>query len=184
MRRQPILFEWKELDVCGEGGEIVRVRAMVPHPRYGRTALRQYEIGSDYLLEEADERSEAAHRQYFAAINAGFANLPEEIAANFSDAEHLRAWCLIECGHYEERVLDVETEKEAKRYAAFMRIEKKHARLKKRGNILVVQYPKSQAYGAMGKAEFTRTSRDVMELIESMIEVPRGRLMKEAGKSA
>lgn len=184
MRRQPIMFEWKELDVCVEGGEVVRMRAMVPHKRYQRVAQRQYTLDGEYVLDELDERSEASHRQYFAAINDGFRNLPESVAANFSSAEHLRAWCLIECGYHEERIIDCESEREAKRYATFIRIEKLHARLKRREDKLVVQYPRSQAYGAMNKHEFEKSKRDVLELIESMIELHRGALMKEAGRSA
>lgn len=184
MTAQPVTFTWKELDICAEGGEIIRQMAMVPLPRYSNIAKRQFTAGEEYTLAPVTERSMASHRQFFAAINDGFHNLPEKISARFPTAEHLRKWLLTETSWFDEKEFDLISEKHAKALATFIRTEDSYARITLHGTKVIVRRAKSQSLSAMGKDDFQRSKQDVLDLLEHMIGVPKGKLMQEANKHA
>lgn len=184
MTSQPIVFVWTELEVCAEGGVIETARAMVPHLRYARVAARQFELGGEYPLEVVQNRSMASHNQYFAAVGEAYDNLPEKISASFPSAEHLRKWALIQCGHFEQKETEWDTRRDAMRHATFVRIEDEFARIKVDKTVVIVRRAKSQSLGAMKKKEFEQSKKDVLDLLESMTSVPKGSLMKHAGRGA
>ena len=183
MRMQPVIFYWKEVDVIDGDGIATRRMAMVPHLRYGNVVKRQFADGEEYVLAPVEERSMASHRQFFAAINDAFHNLPEKVAARFPSAQHLRRWALIECGHFDEKEFDCDSEKNAKRLATFIRTEDEYARISLHGLKVIVRRAKSQALPAMKKADFEVSKRDVLDLLEAMTSLPSGTLMREAGKN-
>jgi hypothetical protein len=176
---RPIYFIWREVEVIDQQGVVEKRLAMVPADRYRRTAEREFKFG-EYPLAVQEERSIASHRQYFAAIKDGFRNLPENISARFPSAEHLRKWALVETNWCDEEEFEMESVAHAKRLALYLRKGDDYARISVHGERVIVRKPKSQSISAMGKEPFQKSKRDVLDLIESMIRLPRGALMKNA----
>lgn len=185
MRIHPVTFVWRQVDVVDADGVALRTLAMVPLQRYAVVAKRQYgEDGSEHTLTPLEERSMASHNQYFAAVGEGFKNLPEEIAPRFPSVEHLRGWLLCETGWCDEDEFTVDDEHSRKSLIKWIRDESPYAQIHQRGSKVLVRRPKSQSMAAMKKQAFQDSKRDVLDLLESMVRVPKGTLMREAGRSA
>jgi len=184
MKAQPIVFEWKALDVLGEGGEVVQTWAMVPVPRYQNVARRQFGDGGEHIMEESAERSRASHSAYFAALHDLFQSIPENIAARWPTETHFRRWLLIETGWFEEKEFDLLSEKHARALGNYIRIEDEYARIAIRGTKVIIRRAKSQSLKAMGAADFKQSKKDVLDLAEQMVGVPRGAAIKNAGHAA
>jgi hypothetical protein len=184
MKHYPVVYKWLQVDVIDAAGEAHATWAMVPTPRYEGLAFKQYAAGEEYALVLLEARSRASHNFFFASIQNGFDNLPENIAARFPSAEHLRAYLLIECGWCDEVEFELASESEAKKLAARTRTESPYARIHRHNRTLIVRYPKSQSAKSMGKSEFEASKKDTLELLEGMIGVPLGSLSKEAGRAA
>lgn len=194
-RSQPVVFVWSELDVCVEGGVVERVKAMVPSSRYSRVASKQFTLDAEYPLEIVQYRSMASHNQYFAAVSDAFDNLPEKLAPSFPSDTHLRKWALIQCGHFKQKETEWDTRHDAMRHATYVRTKEVYSRINVEKVprviedgaerwVVIVREPLSQDFASMSKAEFEQSKRDVLELLESIINVPKGALMKNAGRSA
>lgn len=184
MKVAPVGFRWQELQVIDADGEIRRVHAMVPHLRYHNLAARQYHQDEDYVLAPIEERSMASHNQFFAALSDGFKNLPEKIAARWPTVEHFRAWCLIETGWFDEKEFKEDTEAHAKALATFIRTQAPYARIFRNGTTVLIQVARSQSRASMKKDEFEKSKRDVLDLVEGLIGVEQGTLMREGGRNA
>lgn len=168
-RVKPVLFTWN--------GE-----SMVPHARFKRLCDQQFTVSEDYALEVVENRSMAGHRGFMASVAEGWNNLSEENAKHFPSPEHLRKWALVQCGYasLEETVLD--SEKDARKYAAMVRRHEEYAVIRVKGGVVQVWTPRSQAmYGPdrMKRPEFEESSRAVLDLIASMSRTTRGELSKE-----
>ncbi len=162
-----IMFEWD--------GE-----AMVPMPRYAKRADREYVIGYRYLLETytpEEQRSRKHHGHYFATVTEYWRNLPETLhmEAWAASAEFLRHRALIETGWFNAQEYHCSTNAEALRWMAQLPhpVNEKGERVfyqrSAAGTVLVQRTPKSQAYRAMKKAEFQKSSQDVLDFLESLI---------------
>lgn len=192
MRPSPVVFRWLEVDVIDGDGVAHRQMAMVAHPRYASICKRQFHAGEEYPLTILEERSRASHNQFFAALQEGFDNLPESIQARWPTADHMRKWMLIETGWFDEKEFDFEgrsAERKAKMLGAFIRTEDAYARISTiaidGGYRVIIRRAKSQSMPEMRtKAEFEASKKAVLDLLESFTNVPRGTLMREAGKSA
>jgi hypothetical protein len=185
VRIQPIVFVWREVDLIDGDGVAVRVKAMVPLVRYGNVAARQFTDGEQYPLAPIEERSMASHSQFFAAMNEYFKNLPEKIATRWPTVNHFRRWCLIETNWFDEKEFELTSEKHARALATFIRTEDEYARIAFRGGTkVIVRRAKSQSLAAMGKADFEKSKKDVLDLAESLVGAPVRTVMKNAGKVA
>lgn len=183
MKMVPVVFTAQETRL--PDGELVHV--MVPLARYAKVARRQFVLGEEYPLVVLETRSRASHSQYFAALADAFDNLPETIAARWPTAEHLRKWALIETGWCDEREVEFGSPLYAKRAALLLHQEfDEHARIYQpnNGTKLIIRRAKSQSAAAMAKAEFEASKRAVLELVEDMIGLERGKLKKNARRSA
>lgn len=180
----PVVFTWVDVDVVDEHGVATKCKAMVPLKRYDNLAKKQFHDGEEYPLVILEARSRASHSFYFASVGNGFDNLPEKIAARWPTAEHLRKWLLIECGWFEEREFDCDSEINARRLATFIRTEDEYARISLHGKKVIVRRAKSQSAAAMGKKDFEDSKKAVLDLLEHFTEVPRGTLNKEARRRA
>lgn len=180
----PVTFKWQQVEIVDPDGVSVRRKAMVPLARYGNVADRQFHDDEEYTLVPLEARSRASHNAYFAAIHEGFQNLPEKIAARWPTEEHLRAWLLVETGWCDEMDVELASEDEARKLVRRTRSESPYARIHHNGRRVLVRYPKSQSAAAMSKQAFEDSKRDVLELLEHLIDVPKDSLKKEAGKSA
>lgn len=190
MKPVPVVFRLQAVDITDpDSGEVRRINAMVPLPRFGNVVARQFVEGEDYKLVIHEDRSMASHNHYFASVQDGFDNLPEKIAARWPSSEHLRAWCLIETGWFDEKEFDCDTERQAKMLSSFIRTERAFARISVHGNResgwkVIVRTAKSQSIPAMGKDAFQRSKTDVLDLVSSMVGVTTGDLKRNAGRSA
>ena len=171
MKTRPAVFYWSG-------------QAMIPQPRFMPLCNKQYAVGETYPLLPVEERSMASHSQFFAAIHDGWMNIPESMAARWPTETHLRKWCLIESNFFEEKEFEFETVDAAKRFAAFYRKVDDYARIFPHDKKVIIRFAKSQSLAAMGKDQFQASKKAVLELIESMIDVEKGTLEKEAGQSA
>lgn len=184
MKAYPVNFTWREVDVVDADGVAMRVKAMVPQPKYHNLAARQFTEGEEYTLAQIEERSMASHSQYFAALNDYYENLPETVSARWPSREHFRKWCLVECGFFDEKEFDMASERHAKALGAFIRTEDEYARIVVRGTKVIVRRPKSQSLSAMGKEEFQASKQAVLELAAEFVGVAPSKMMKEAGRHA
>lgn len=195
MTSLPVTFVWKTLHVADEFGEVTSIKAMVPLPRMGNLAARQFDEDQEYPLSVQQYRSMKQHRYYFASIRDGFDNLPENIAARWPTAEHLRKWLLVTLGWFDEKEFDFEGHDaaiQARRLALFIRTEDEYAMITVRPmdngvRKVIVRRAKSQATegpNAMSPEDFKLSSKAVLDELDHMIGVAKGTLKKEAGKHA
>lgn len=191
MRHQAVVFDWKEVDVADTDGVVHSIMAMVPQRKYSNICKRQFGESGEYPLAAIEERSRASHSQFFASLHDGYINLPEKIAVRWPSAEHMRKWLLVETGWFDEKEFECPDEDFAKKLGTFVRTEDEFARIsvhRPRGNHdswkVIIRRAKSQSAAAMGKQEFEASKKDVLDLLEHFLTVPRGTLIKEAGRNA
>lgn len=191
IRMVPVVFVWRDVRET-DTGEVVK--AMVPLPRYGNIAGRQFVEAEEYPLVVLEARTRASHNHYFAALGEAFQSIPEDLAEvkerlgiksamppdGFVDAEHLRKWCLCEVGVCEVGEFDFETKEEAMRLARFYRRGDTYASIGVRGTHVTIKTAKSQSAAAMAKQEFEDSKRSVLDLLDAMLGLPRGSLKKES----
>lgn len=162
-----IMFEW-------DG------RAMVPVRRQAARADRAFVIGYRYLLEAytpEEQRSRKQHARYFATVTEYWQNLPEfmHMEAWAASAELLRHRALIETGWFNAQEYHCGTNEEALRWMSQLPhpVNEKGERVfyqrSAAGTVLVQRTPKSQAYRMMKKAEFQKSSQDVLDFLEALI---------------
>lgn len=170
-RPRPVFCDWN--------GE-----AFVPRPQFMAYCDREYVVGEVYPMLPVEERSHASHGHYFAAVSDGFDNLNEGAARQFPSAEHLRKWCLVQCGYCTETNYVMANSKEARKLAADIRKRDEYAVIRVRDNIVQVFDAESQSKAAMKKERFEQSKHDVLDLIATMARTTRPQLMKNAGRSA
>jgi hypothetical protein len=180
----PVVFTWRDVEIADSQGVVTGTKAMVPLARYVNAAARQYHEGEEYPLVMLETRSRASHNQYFAELNEGFLNLPENISARWPTAEHLRKWLLIETGWFNESEIDCASPKHAQQTAGLIRSFDEYARISVHGSKVIIRRAKSQSLNAMGKSDFEASKKDVRDLLESFIGIRPGSLKKEAGRAS
>jgi hypothetical protein len=126
-------------------------------------------VGATYTLEEKHERSAASHAHYFASLNEGWLNLPEDTAERFPTPEHLRKFALIRTGHYDERSIQCGSPEEALRLAAFIEPMDEFTIVVVDHAMVTVYTSKSQSIRAMDKKTFQQSKTDVLEYIGTLI---------------
>jgi hypothetical protein len=164
--------------VCRWTGE-----AFEPLGRSKRDADAEYAVGQVYKLQTVEERSEASHRFYFAAINEAWANMPEPHAWQYPNAESLRKQALIRTGYATQRQYVANSRKEAERVAAFVKHDI-YELVQIDGNIVTVWTAESQSYRAMGKKRFRESVDAVLGYVAGLIGVEPETLSRESGKAA
>lgn len=167
----PLIYKWQ--------GD-----AMTPLPRFAKLADKQFVVGQDYRLDEVQERSQASHNQFFAAIADAFDSLPEELAARFATPEHLRKYALIQSGYADERPIVASSKAEALRIAAFIKPMDEYAVVTVKGAVVRVYTAQSQSMKAMGKADFQASKNACLEVVAALIGVKPDELVRQAGRAA
>ena len=153
--------------------------SFTPLPRFRRQCDAEFVVGERYRLTTMEERSEKSHRAFFAAVNEGWSNLPENVGDQFPTSEHLRKFALIRCGFADERQIVCSSGAEALRLAAFIKPMDTYAVVQTRGPVVTVWTAKSQSMRAMGKQDFQRSQEAVRDFISSMIGVSGDDLAKQ-----
>lgn len=164
----PIVFEWS--------GDF-----MVPLSRFRLACDKQFVVGETYQLIEHEERSQASHAHFFACLQEGWRNLPEDMAERFPTVEALRKWCLIKCGYADVRSMVYETVKDAKTASSFIGMYSEHSVIVQKDRVVSVYTAKSQSVRAMDKAAFQASKTAVLDLVASMIGVTTQELAKQVG---
>lgn len=169
----PVLFMWTDEGVMRPASAL-----------WARRADKTFTVGEQYPLVVNEERSMSQHRRYFATLNEGFSNLPEEYADRWPSAEHMRKWLLIRAGYHTTRDHVCETEEEAQRLAAFIKPVDEYAVVVARGTVVRIYTAKSQSVRSMGKADFKDSQEKVLNLLDDILGVSRGETMANAGRAA
>lgn len=154
--------------------------AFVPWGRFQKLCDKEYVIGHDYRLEAVNQRSQATHNHFFAAIASAFENLPEDVAAQFASPEHLRKYALIKAGFADERSIVASSKAETLRIAAFVKPMDEYAMVTVKGAVIKVYTAQSQSMKAMGKADFQASKQACLEIVSAMIGVKPEDLSREA----
>lgn len=169
---QPIAFRW-------QGGAMVPVSSA-----FSSRSARQFAEGEVYVLLPHQPRSSESHRHYFASINDAWQNLPEDVAEQFATPEALRKRALIDCGYFDEEIVDCGSNSVAIRVAAFTNKRDDFALIFVRDQFVIIRTAKSQSQKAMGKAMFQKSKQDVLDLLASMVGVKPEELSANAGQAA
>lgn len=140
-------------------------------PRFRRIADRELVIGEHYRLVPAEERSEASHKHYFAAIHEAWKNFNEEQTERWPTSERFRKWALIKAGYADEQSMVCRSNAEALRWAAFLKPIDEYAIVVVRGSVVSRYTAKSQSLKAMGKEDFQASKDRVLELAAAQIDV-------------
>lgn len=165
--------------VCRWTGE-----AFEPLGRSKKEADAEYVIGEVYRFTRYEERSEASHRHYFAALHEAWANLPAYLSERFTTSERLRKFALIKSGFATQRQLVASSRAEALRLAAFVAPMDEYALVETRGAVVTVWEAESQSMRAMGKKRFGESKDAVLSYCASLIGVEPETLREEAGQAA
>lgn len=159
---RPLVFNWD--------GE-----AMVPLPRFARTADREFVIGELYRLAPVEERSVASHNQFFAAVHDRWLSLPDAIAVQFPTEDILRKHALIMTGFRRERKFVASSKEEARKLAAFMRpqsIDDDYTIISVHENVVIEWKALSQSLKGMPtKGQFQASKKATLEWLDALLGV-------------
>lgn len=184
MTMRPVVFRWREVEVCIEGGEIRRAKVMVPHNRFVTLCSRQFEVDEDYALGPIDSISGKSRAHFFAGLHDTWSSLPVDVAKRFPTAEHFRKWVLVQVGHCTIIESAFETVADAKRHALDLRKVDEYAVIARIGATVVCKIAKSIGGKAIKGAEFQRVKTEALDLAASMVGVSRETLEANAGTAA
>jgi len=144
---------------------------------WSRRADAQWVVGARYMMHAEEERSDNSHRHFFASVNEAWMNLPDDLAARFPSADHLRYWALIKAGFYNERTLPCPTPEMAQQVAAFVRPSESYAIITVDEDCIVrVFTPRSQSYRSMDRATFQDSKTKVLAVISDLLGVTPAQL--------
>lgn len=145
-------------------------------------------VGQIYKLERVEERSEASHRHYFAAVAEVWSNLPEDLSERFPNSKIFRKFCLIKTGYCTQQQHVAKTRAEAERLRAFMSSvligDDHYAIITLEGTVVTVWKAESQSYKEMGKKRFTESKQAVLDYCASLVGVAKTELERNAGMAA
>ena len=165
--------------VCVWEGDVFR-----PLPRFQQLCDRQFAVHEEYPLMIVEERSQASHNHYFAAVAEAFNNLSEEWENRFPTSEHLRAWSLVQEGYCTENTYVCSTPAEARKLAATLRQLAPLSVISLKGNVVQHFVPESQSQMAMKKERFEASKAAVLARVASMARTTPAQLRNNAGRSA
>jgi hypothetical protein len=120
------------------------------------------------LRTKQSNRSDEEHNLFFGVVGMAFSNWPESHKFQPTDAEHLRAWLLIEANHFEELDATDVTKGDIGgtiKLGLFFCGGRKHFRLVSRGTALIIQRPRSIKKGEEINARDFRAVADVVYAI-------------------
>jgi hypothetical protein len=149
-----------------------------PNAFWATRCDRQFVVGEIRPMAVYEDRSYASHDHQFAWLTEAWRNLPEDLAELYPSPEHLRKRALIQCGYYDETIVDAGTRAAALRVAAAFRAREEFSWIVVRGPLVVIRTAKSQSRRSMAKGEFQESKTAIMELIAGLIGVSVDDLQK------
>lgn len=156
--------------------------AMVPLSP--RLADRQYVVGEQYRLAVEQERSQASHNFYFAAVHDAWMNLPVDVAVEFANDTHLRKHALIKAGYCNKKSILCASNAAAIELAAYIKTFDEYAIVTIEGRMVTIFTAQSQSKAAMGKVKFEESKTKVLDIVAGMIGVTADTLRDNAGQAA
>lgn len=152
----PIPYRWE--------GDVLR-------PLRPRVADEHLTVGEVYTLVPHEERSQASHNHYFAAINERWQSLPDDLMAEYPTAEHLRKKMLIRAGYADQQDIVLNSKADALKVAALARGLDGYAVVDLRGNVVRVYRAQTQSYRAMDRQTFQASKDAVLSAIDALLGV-------------
>lgn len=167
MSAPPILMTW-------EGD------AMRPLPRFAGLADEQFVIGATYRMAEIEERSEVSHNHQFAWLKPAWQSIPDALKADYPSPEHLRKRALIATGWCSVQDYPCGSRAEAARWAVNLKREAdEYTVVIPSESVVRVYKARSQARGAMDRADFQASKTAIIEWISGLIEVAPATLARQ-----
>jgi hypothetical protein len=158
--------------------------AFRPLPRFARHADRHYVVGEVYSMVPHEDRSDASHRHYFAALKDAWENLPAPWSSMFLTAEHLRRYALIRTGYANRMDIACASKAEALRAVARLRGIDEYALVEATEAVVTIWTAHSQSYRAMGAEQFKASKRAVLDFVAGLIGVTADQLERNSGRAA
>lgn len=146
----------------------------VPIDRFTNLFIRQYprRDGEDheYPMVPHEPRNMGWHRAYFAELKVMFDNLPDHIKKHFPTEAHLRSWALVHTHWCQSNHIACKDQESMMRLATYAREENGLAviKLDEEKNTVHIFTPRSQSVALMSKEDFEASSRDVLDLVQSL----------------
>src|SRR5262245_10190395 len=154
--------------------------ALVPCKGHAMQCAAELVTGRVYRLALVEERSMQSHRHYFAAITEAWRNMSDAMINLFPTPEHLRKYALIKSGYCDVQTVAAGTSVAARQLAKFLRRVDDYLLVVVNGRMVTVYRAKSQSVRAMGRADFQKSKDAVLEVVSSLIDVPRDVLAANA----
>lgn len=158
--------------------------SFVPLQRFAKLCDRELVVGEQHRIVIEEERSQASHNHFFAAISEAWKNLPDDLAERFATPDHLRKFALIKSGYADERSVVCASKAEAQRVAAFIKPIDDYAVVVVNEATVRFFTAKSQSMKAMGKKDFTESKQAVLDTVASMIGVSADTLAANTSRAA
>jgi hypothetical protein len=169
----------RPIDVTRKDGALV--------PRQKWLFDRLFEEGQSYTIEIHEPRSGSSHRHYFAAVHEAWRNLPEDVAKQHPDSEHLRKWSLIKTGWSIKRNVVCETVEQAHAIAALAGHLDESAVVVMQGKVVTIATARTQKTTgpeAMNREDFQKSKQDVLDYVASLIGVDASTLSSQVSDSS
>lgn len=174
MSASPKLYTWQ-----GDG--------FTPLPRFAKACDEDFVVGEVYLMGEVAEREWKRHKAFFAGVNEAWKSLHEGYGDFFKNPDHLRKWCLIQEGFCTQENFVLQSKKEAKRFAGFMRKGEEFRVVTIEGRSVTVYTAASQQVLRKGKGMdnemFKHSVRRVQHRLDGMLGTKPGTVAKQRGSA-
>lgn len=180
MKIRPAMMVWTEVDICLDGGEVRRVRVMIPQGRFTAMCERQFDLNGAYALGPVDGVGGTSRAPLFIESEKAWENLPEE-DTRFPSPEHIRHMALVKAGwaHHTQAIMD--TPKDAKDHAKGLRKVAEYAVIVVKGCVVDCWIPKSIASGQITGAEWKVVKPKALDWIATLARTTRKELEENAG---
>lgn len=165
----PIRFTWD--------GEAMRPAS----PLWARKCDERYVVGAEYRLVEIQEQSERSRRHFHAVVRDAWLSLPDELAAQFETAEHLRKHCTIKAGFHDKRSIHCGSVAEARKVAAFIRPLDNYAIVTTSENVVTVWTALSTR--GLDHQTFQRLKDGCLEEISNLLGTDAGTLNQQGANA-
>jgi hypothetical protein len=140
-------------------------------------ANERYVVGAEYRLVEIREQSERSRRHFHAVVRDAWLTLPDELAAQFETADHLRKHCTIKAGFHEKRSIHCQSVQEARKVASFIRPLDSYAIVTTAENVVTVWTALSSA--GLDHQTFQRLKDGCLEEISKLIGTDAATLSRQ-----
>lgn len=166
-----------------DNGEVIAV--LVPKQRW--LFDRMFQPDHDYTIEIHEPRSTRSHNHFFAAVHEAWKNLPDHLAEQHPDSEHLRKWALIKCGFSIKHNIVCENNEKALEVAAVAGRLNESAVIVVQGKVVTIATARTQKTtgpNCMNKEEFQQSKQAVLDYVAGLLGVDASTLSSQVSHSS